>query len=107
MEKDFESYREFRSSGFTVQKAKQMVKRMKDKKQGCEKEICPDCGGDGIVVGVMIEATCCGMVDKDGYCCGYPMPMEVPEPEQCQRCEATGFLPIEHHPLQANQTQRS
>jgi hypothetical protein len=29
MEKDFESYREFRSAGFTVQKAKQMVKRMR------------------------------------------------------------------------------
>ncbi len=49
---------------------------------------CTDCDGTGIVIGT--TAGCCGNANPDESCCG----CSIPEPiqEQCQRCEATGFL---------------
>lgn len=52
-----------------------------------EEKVCPDCKGDGIVIGVRIEARCC-MNFKEGGCCNYPEPEQVPYPEPCERCEA-------------------
>lgn len=55
---------------------------------------CPDCEGTGIVVGVRIEPRCCGNLNEYGGCCNYPVPDQVAEPEQCERCQATGQIPI-------------
>jgi ribosomal protein L32 len=54
--------------------------------------VCPDCGGDGIIVGVRIEPRCCGNLNEYGGCCNYPVPDQVAEPEQCEKCEATGII---------------
>lgn len=54
---------------------------------------CPDCEGTGIVVGVRIEPRCCGNLNEYGGCCNYPVPDQVVEPKQCERCQATGQVP--------------
>ena len=53
---------------------------------------CPDCEGSGIVTGTRVEPRCCGRINDDGSCCGYPEPDYQPTPEQCERCRATGII---------------
>lgn len=55
-----------------------------------ELRTCRDCNGTGIVVGSRVEPRCCGNLNEHGSCCNHPLPDEVPEPQQCERCEATG-----------------
>jgi hypothetical protein len=59
-----------------------------------EMKSCPACDGSGILVDVGIEPQCCGRFDKYGGCCGQPNAVQVPEPVQCQYCEATGQIPV-------------
>jgi hypothetical protein len=51
--------------------------------------ICPDCGGTGIVIDYIAE--CCRNPNEDGSCCNCPI--AAPVQTQCCRCEATGYLP--------------
>jgi hypothetical protein len=54
---------------------------------------CPDCKGDGIIVDVRIEPRCCMNFNEYGGCCNYPLPDQVAEQKQCERCQATGQVP--------------
>jgi hypothetical protein len=55
--------------------------------------ICEDCNGSGIVVDVRLEPRCCMNFNELGGCCNYPVPDQVLEPRQCERCQSTGLSP--------------
>jgi hypothetical protein len=55
---------------------------------------CRDCNGARTITGTDTVSACCEKPNKDGSCCGLPVPSEVPVQEQCPRCKASGFEPI-------------
>lgn len=57
-----------------------------------EEAPCVYCEGSGIVLDARIESTCCGNVNNYGSCCGYPDPVQVAYPKQCEGCQCVGEL---------------
>lgn len=53
---------------------------------------CDICDGSGIVTGTGIEPECCMRFDRYGGCCNSPIAVQIPTPEQCGKCQATGQI---------------
>ena len=57
-----------------------------------ENIICPECGGSGTIIVEGIGIDCCGKCHETGYCCGNGVPVPVPEPAMCPRCNGCGEI---------------
>lgn len=57
---------------------------------------CPDCAGDGWVLGVGTDTECCGGSEYEcgGRGCTGPQEVQVQVQEPCERCRGTGEIPV-------------
>jgi len=57
-----------------------------------DRKKCTECEGSGLIIDTRIEPRCCMNFTESGGCCNYPVPDQVQDVTQCQRCKATGLV---------------